>query len=242
MYWLALLLSAVFLYFAPKYTVFTEPLLVPLLLVHLFLRDNNIGRPFGKLIFFIGLFLAFLGDVLQIVINNEIFFISSLVAFMLMNTCYSISFFRMNKHMFANPWIFLFCSLLLAVIARWFINFLGDERLGDYKLPLILYIFTLVLMISLAVNLVNSKTYKKIALTWLIPGAVIFMIQNMLLATNLFHFGGQHSLYVFTIIPYGVAQYLIVKGMQKVYVNNEQGILNIEVGQHQSGSNYLPRP
>jgi uncharacterized membrane protein YhhN len=106
-YWSVLLLSAVFLYFVPKYTVFTEPLLVPLLLLHLFLRDNNIGRPFGKLIFFIGLFLAFLGDVLQVVITNEIFFISSLVAFMLMNTCYSISFFSMDKKVYRKPWIFL---------------------------------------------------------------------------------------------------------------------------------------
>jgi uncharacterized membrane protein YhhN len=216
-YWFILSLSAVFLYFIPKYTVFTEPLLVPLLLVHLFLRDNNVGKPFGKLIFFIGLFLAFLGDVLQIVINNEIFFISSLVAFMLMNTCYSISFFTMDKNMYRRPWIFLLSCTLLAAIACLFINFLGDENLGDYKMPLILYIFTLCIMVSLAVNLVNSTPFKQVAIKWLIPGAVIFMVQNMLLATNLFVFGGQHKLYVFSVIPYGIAQYLIAKGMQKVY-------------------------
>lgn len=216
-YWFVLLLSAVFLYFIPKYTILTEPLLVPLLLVHLFLRDSNIGKPFGKLIFFIGLFLAFLGDVLQVVINNEIFFISSLVAFMLMNTCYSIAFLSMDKKVYRHPWIFLLSCLVLAFIARWFIHFLGDENLGDYKMPLILYIFTLCLMISLAVSLINSDPFKKIALNWLIPGAIIFMIQNMLLATNLFRFGGQHKLYVLSVIPYGIAQYLIAKGMRKVY-------------------------
>jgi uncharacterized membrane protein YhhN len=216
-YWFVLLLSAVFLYFIPKYTVFTEPLLVPLLLLHLFLRDSNIGKPFGKFIFFIGLFLAFLGDVLQVVINNELFFISSLVAFMLMNTCYSISFFTMDKKMYQKPWIFLLSCGLLAVVARLFIDFLGDKNLGDYKMPLILYIFTLCVMISLAVNLLNSRPFKQIAIRWLIPGAVIFMIQNMLLATNLFRFGGQHKLYVLSVIPYGIAQYLIAKGMQKVY-------------------------
>jgi uncharacterized membrane protein YhhN len=217
MYWAVLLLSALSLYFIPKYTILTEPLLVPLLLLHLFLRDNNIGKPFGKLIFFIGLFLAFLGDVLQVVINNEIFFIGSLVAFMLMNTCYSISFFSMNKKMYREPWIFLLSGLILFFIARWFIHFLGDENLGDYKMPLILYIFTLSMMISLALNLANSEPFKKIAINWLIPGAIIFMIQNMLLATNLFRFGGQSKLYVFSVIPYGIAQYFIVKGMQKVY-------------------------
>ncbi|MEO8174273.1 MAG: lysoplasmalogenase family protein [Sediminibacterium sp.] len=220
-YWLVLLLSVLFLYFIPRYTVLTEPLLVPLLLLHLFLRDNNIGKPFGKLVFFIGLFLAFLGDVLQVVINNEVFFISSLVAFMLMNTCYGISFYSLNKKVFRKPWPFLSSCLVMTVIAYWFINFLGDENLGDYKMPLVLYIFTLCLMASLAVNVMNSERYKKIAVNWLIPGAVIFVLQNMLLATNLFRFGGDSKLYIFSVIPYGIAQYLIMKGMQKAYGNIE---------------------
>ncbi|MES2329870.1 MAG: lysoplasmalogenase [Bacteroidota bacterium] len=216
-YWFVLLLSAGFLYFIPRYVVLAEPLLVPILLLYLFLKDNNIGKPFGKLIFFIGLFLAFLGDVLQIVINNEIFFISSLVAFMLMNTCYSISFFSMDRKMYRRPWLFLASSAILVIIAWFFIRFLGDNNLGDYKMPLILYICTLCVMISLAVSLINSESYKKTAKHWLMPGAIIFMIQNMLLAANLFRFGGDSKFYVLTVIPYGVAQYMIVKGMQEVW-------------------------
>jgi uncharacterized membrane protein YhhN len=218
-YWIVLLLSASFLYFDPKYTILTEPLLVPLLLVYLFLKDNNIGKPLGKLIFFIGMFLAFLGDVLQVVIHNELFFISSLVAFMLMNICYSISFFSLHKTGYRRPWPFLISCIVLFFVAYFFIDFIGDDKLGDYKMPITLYIITVCLMVSLATNLTGSKLYRMITLSWLLPGAIVFLIQNMLLAINLFHFGGQHKLYIFSIIPYGIAQYLIVKGMRKVYAS-----------------------
>jgi uncharacterized membrane protein YhhN len=223
-YWVVLLLSAVALYYNPKYTAFTEPLLVPLLMLYLFLKDSNIGKPYGKLLFFIGLFLAFLGDVLQVVITNEIFFISSLVAFMLMNACYSVCFFSMFREGYRKPWPFIGSCILLAFCAVYFVDFIGDDNLGDFKIPLIIYIVTLCVMISLAVNIVGSKVYRSIALRWLIPGAIIFLIQNMILALNLFYFGGHNKWYVFSIIPYGIAQYLIAKGMYKVYSRFEYGI------------------
>jgi len=215
-YWIVLFLSAVSLYFAPQYSILTEPLLVPLLLLYMVLKDSNIGKPAGKLVFYVGMFLAFLGDVLQVVINNEIFFISSLVAFMLMNICYSISFFTLHKDGFRKPLYFLTGCILFFLAAYLFMYFLGD-KLGDYKMPIVIYIFTLCAMISLAANLTGSERYRKIALKWLLPGVLIFMVQNIILAINLFQLGGESKWYVFSIIPYGVAQYMIVRGMRKVY-------------------------
>ena len=214
-YWVVLMLSSVFLYFDLPYITITESLLVPLLLVFVLLHDNNIGRPAGKFIFYIGLILAFFGDVLQVVINNEIFFLSSLVAFMLMNICYSISFWSLNK----PGSVFLSGILLLYVTGYVFIFFFGNE-MGAYKMPVILYTCTLCAMIALAANVMSNKQHRKIAITYLLPGSIIFLIQNAILAMNLFHFGGQNRGYVFSIIPYGIAQYLMVKGMVKVYVLN----------------------
>jgi len=171
-YWIVLFLSAVFLYFVPKYVILTEPFLVPLLLLYLVLKDNNIGKPTGKLVFYVGMFLAFLGDVLQVVINNEIFFISSLVAFMLMNICYSISFFSLHKTGFRKPLYFLTGCVLFFLAAYLFMHFLGD-KLGEYKMPVVIYIFTLCAMISLAANLTGSKRYRKIAVKWLLPGVLV---------------------------------------------------------------------
>jgi len=215
-YWIVLALNCVFLYFDLPYIYITEPLLVPLLLLYLFLNDNNIGKPAGKFIFYIGLFLAFLGDTMQIVINNDVFFLSSLVAFMLMNICYSICFFSLHKKGVRKPLPLLITCTIIFLLGYCFIDFLGGE-MGDYKMPVIMYACTLCIMIALAVNVTRNKLYHQTALKYLLPGSVIFLMQNLILAMNLFHFGGHNQLYVFSIVPYGIAQYLMAKGILKVY-------------------------
>jgi uncharacterized membrane protein YhhN len=218
-YWLALLLGAVALYFDLGYLLIAEAFLMPLLLLYMFMRDSNIANPRGKLAFFTGMFFAFLGDVLQIVIENEIFFISSLVAFMLMNICYSISFLSLHKGSNSKPWLFIISCVLLAVAGYFFISLMGDEQLGDFKTPLTIYIGTLSVMIGLTINLCSTR-YRKTAYTWLFPGAVIFMIQNIALAINLFQLGSKSQLYTLSIVPYGIAQFMMVKGMYKIYHGN----------------------
>lgn len=216
-FWSDLLLSAVFLYFDLVYSFITEPLVVPLLALYLFIGDNNIAKPFGKLIFFAGMFLAFLGDVLQVAINNEIFFFGSLIAFMLMNICYSYSFYALNTTVFRKPVILLPVAAILWVMAYFFLQYLGDAAMGDFKIPLIVYMFFVSMMISLAISLLGHSVYKKLALQWLVPGVLVFMVQNIFLAINLFQLGSANRLYMFSIVPYGIAQFLIVKGMQKIY-------------------------
>jgi uncharacterized membrane protein YhhN len=208
-YWLVLVLSAAFLYFDLPYTIVSEPLLVPLLLLYALLGDSNIGKPRGKFIFYIGLLLAFAGDVLQVVISNELFFIASLVAFMLMNICYSISFYYLNQ-----PQRFFWTSFILLAFASYlFLSFFGKEMTG-YVLPMVIYMCTLAVMISLSVNVAGSERYRKIAFTYLIPGSLVFLLQNIILAINLFHLGGHNSGYVLSVIPYGIAQYMMVKGVK----------------------------
>ncbi len=58
-------------------------------LLYLLLTDKNIGKPTGKLFFDKGLTLAFFGDVFFITINDT-FFLTGMIACMLMNIFYSI--------------------------------------------------------------------------------------------------------------------------------------------------------
>lgn len=215
-YWVVLLFSTTSLFLDLRHMVITEALLMPLLMLYMFMRDGNIAHPLGKLVFFTGMFFALLGDVLQIVIDNEIFFLSSLVAFMLMNTCYSISFAHLLRGSGSKPWIFIVSCLLLGLAGYYFIRLMGDERLGYFKIPLIIYIITLGSMIALSVSLADTR-YRKTALTRLLPGALIFMLQNIFLAINLFQLGSDSKLYTLSILPYGVAQFLMVKGMRRIY-------------------------
>lgn len=214
-YWMVLLTHCVFQYFVLPYRAITKPMLVPLLLTFLLLRDGNIGKPSGKAIFYIGLFLAFFGDVLLILINDT-FFLSGMIAFMLMNVFYSISFLHLNPFKLKNSAPLFSTLLILSAMAYYIYGILADE-MGDYRMPVMVYLFSLIFMVGFAVNIASHHTHRSVALRYLIPGTLIFMIENILVAFNLFHLGANKDVYILIMFTYGLAQLLIVKGMSIAY-------------------------
>lgn len=216
-YWITIVFNCIFLYFELPYVALTSSLPVPLLLCYLLLKDPHISFPTGKFVFYIGLLFAFFGDVLQIVVNNELFFTISLVAFMLMNTCYSISFYNLNRGGLKKPLAFLAAIVVLAVLGYAFVRLL-EEEIGAYKVPLILYMSTLITMTAFVIHAARSEQYYQIAVKYLLPGTIIFIIQNIIFALNLFHLGGPSNGFIYSIIPYAIAQFLMVKGMEKAYL------------------------
>jgi uncharacterized membrane protein YhhN len=215
-YWIVLSVHCVFQFFVLPYRAVTKPMLVPLLLTYLLLKDENIGKPVGKSVFYIGLFLALFGDVLLIIINDT-FFLAGMIAFMLMNIFYSISFAYLNKPRLKSILPFFLTVVLLTGIAIFIFGYLSDE-MDDYRMPVMIYQFTLILMVAFAVNILGNDKYRSIALRYLIPGAVIFMIENILVAFNLFHWDKNKDIYVIVMLTYGSAQYLMVRGILKAYL------------------------
>jgi uncharacterized membrane protein YhhN len=214
-YWIVLATHLAFQYFELPYRAVTKPMLVPLLLMYLLLKDGNIGKPTGKALFYIGLFLAFFGDVLLILINDT-FFLSGMIAFMLMNIFYSLSFLCLSPFKLKKSLPFFLALAVLAVLAVKIYGALAEE-MGDYRMPVLIYLFSLIFMIGFAINITNNKEHRKTAFRFLIPGAVIFMIENILVAINMFHLGGNKDVYVAVMATYGTAQYLIVKGMREAF-------------------------
>jgi uncharacterized membrane protein YhhN len=180
------------------------------------INDDNIGKPRGKSIFYIGMFLAFFGDVLLIIINDT-FFLSGMIAFMLMNFVYSAAFFCIHKLSFGRILPFVLSLASLSYLAYWFNGYLGNE-LGDYQMPILGYMISLAIMISFSINITTSQKYCIVAINWLIPGTLVFLIENMLVALNKFHLGGNKDVYVLIMFTYGLAQYLMVKGIRRIYL------------------------
>lgn len=195
---------------------------MPLLLLYIFLNDDNIASPPTKLFFYGGLFLAFLGDVCHLVVQNHLFFISSLVAFMLMNSCYSIAFYNLNRKGLRKPFPFLLTSLLLVIMGYVFLQILGDRLADGYRLPLIIYMATLIAMAALVINAANSEENYEIVVRYLLPGVLLFIIQNVIFAWNLFGEGGHSQGFVYSIIPYSIAQFLLAKGILKLYLTKNK--------------------
>lgn len=215
-FWLVLLLHCVFQYLQLPYVAVTKPMLTPLLFLHLLLHDNNIGYPKGKFIYYVGLILAFFGDVMLILINDT-FFLSGMIAFMLMNLLYSFSFLQMNRLSKSSILPLTITVAFLVFIANAFYRFLGNE-MGRYKVPVLVYMLTLAVMIAFAVNVAGNIRYKRAAINYLIPGVLVFLVENVLVAANKFHYDRDKDIFVIVMLTYGLAQYLIVKGMQKIYL------------------------
>ena len=219
-FWIALTVHCVFQYFQSPYIAATKPLLVPLLLTFLLLRDNNIGRPAGKFVFYVGLFLALFGDILLITVNVT-FFLSGMIVFMVMNLCYAFCFYQLSRLRTSTILPFVFTALILAGIGYWLFSFLGD-RLGDYRIPIIIYMVTVSVMICLAVNIVVNPVYRSAALQYFIPGSLVFLCENLLVAVNRFYFESNKNLYIPVIISYAFAQFLFAKGIQKAFLTGEE--------------------
>jgi uncharacterized membrane protein YhhN len=218
-YWTILLVHCCFLYWGLDYVAATKPLFVPLLLLFLLLKDRAIDKPFGKFIFYIGLFLAFFGDVLLIFINDT-FFLSGMIAFMMTNLCYSISFSRLSPLRWKNS-LPVFITLIMLAFVGYSLDSFLKAKMGDYRVPIIVYMCTVSLMIACAVNIAANNELRRLALRYFIPGAMIFLLENTLIALNRFHFNSDKHLYVAVMVTYALAQYLFVKGISKAYPSFE---------------------
>ncbi len=218
-FWIILLIHCVLQHFHLPYVAITKPFLVPLLLLHIILKDNNIGKPAGKFIFYIGLMLAFLGDV-QLIIINDTFFLSGMIAFLFVNLFYSFTFLSMAEFRMRKVLPVLGAVILLAFTGEWVMYFIGDE-LGGYRYPVIAYMIAISITTVTAVNVAGNEKYREAALQYLIPAAIVFVIENGLVAVNKFHYKSNKDLFVLVMFTYGLAQFLFVKGVLKAYLQKD---------------------
>ncbi len=215
-FWIILLIHCMFQYFQLPYVAVTKPMLVPLLLLHLLLHDNNIGRPAGKFIFYIGLMLAFLGDV-QLIIINDTFFLGGMIAFLFVNLFYSYSFLSLAQFRMRKVLPVLATLILLIFLGEWLMGYI-EEKLGDYKIPVIAYMVAIAITTMTAVNVAADEKYREVAKQYFIPAVVIFLLENALVALNKFHWNRDKDVFVLVMLTYGWAQYLFVKGILKAYL------------------------
>lgn len=168
------------------------------------------------MIFYIGLFLTFFGDILLILLN-DLFFLSGMIAFMLMNVCYSISLTYIQP-LQLKRWLPLSITTLVLVLAAYVFHHIMKDELGQYAMPVNFYMVTVSIMVILAVNVAFNNEKKKIALRYLIPGVLIFLLENMLVAINKFHFDHQKDIFALVMFLYGLARFLLVMGFAKIFL------------------------
>lgn len=168
----------------------TKPFLLPILTAYYIC-----SVPKANFLFLTGLVMSFFGDLFLMLPDG---FIPGLASFLIAHIIYILTF----KPLFKHKNLFLIPLIITFVIGLfWFLY----PNLGVMKLPVLLYAITIGTMLYVAIG--TKKT-------WLIIGAVLFVISDSILALNLFY---KHSTLggLCVMFSYVIAQYCLVKGMIK---------------------------
>jgi uncharacterized membrane protein YhhN len=198
--------------------LFTKPLLVIFLFAWFMLSSVK----FSPLRYSIAaaLFFSWMGDVFLLMeAKGAGWFMAGLGSFLLAHMMYILFFLKLRRKQLAqqplNPYI-------IAVVAVYAISLFGFlyPHIGNLKLPVGIYAFTIATMLVIAAHSFNKSTQN--AASYCIPGAALFVISDSLLALNKFYhpfpFAGSCIM-----LTYGLAQFAITKGSLLYLAGEKKG-------------------
>ena len=193
----------------PQQRVYSKFILVPILMWYLFKSPESDKPLKGMWRAYLGLFFSWVGDVLLIG-EGPSFFLSGMIAFITAHVYYSLFFIQTVPVKKETAAVFYKTLIGLSVVCG-VLFLLLRSALGAYQVPILLYMLFISLMASLAVHTTSNPAYKNFALQTFVPGALLFVISDALLATNKFY----AHLPVFDLgvmLAYAGAQYFLTKG------------------------------
>jgi len=185
----------------------TKPLLVSSLIIF-FLKQNLHQDTKTKQLVLSALIFSLLGDIfLMFTETNSLFFTGGLLAFLTAHVMYILVFLKKRN----NTKKALQFMLLLLVYAIGLFYFLKDG-LGDLFIPVIIYMFVILMMVTTAFLREGSVSKNSYILVFL--GAVFFITSDSLLALNKFYSPLPLS-GIWIMTTYSIAQLFIVLGLKK---------------------------
>ncbi|CAA9203089.1 hypothetical protein FLA105534_04417 [Flavobacterium bizetiae] len=190
--------------------LYLKPALIPLLGFGVYFH-----RKFpSKNILLSALLFSWIGDVILLFADiAEIYFILGLLSFLIAHLSYCVLF---NKQIIGeiqiNKILFAVGSLVIAFYLTAMILVL-IPRLGELKIPVIIYAAVISTMLLFAFN--GYLIWKKPGALYIFLGAVAFVASDSILAFDKFYAPIQKSSF-FIMLTYLVAQYLIVVGIIKL--------------------------
>jgi len=194
------------------YQHITKLMLIPILFIYLILNVKKDAYQTSKTIIYIGLFASFLGDLFLIFTGNG-YFLAGMAAFLITHICYTIFFLKANNVKFNKATEFVIATIVVTIVAIKLLGFL-KPYLGELALPVKIYMAAICIMTATAANLLGDKKLKNLGLTYFLPGALLFVLSDSVLAINMFLYKDT-ILKVVVMLSYGYAQCLIVQGFAK---------------------------
>lgn len=194
-----------------RFRFYSKLLLIPILLTLFLLNFKGIKDRF-YILPIIALLGSFAGDLL-LAFDGAQFFLWGMLGFMSTHICNSIYFYSMHPLKLTKSKIaqltLLFLSITCAIVI-----FIIKDNAGSFFIPIIVYMILIAFMAVLASNLTDSPIYKQASIQYFIPGAILFIMSDGLLAINKFNLQDP-SLDIFVMLTYGLAQLFLVMGYYK---------------------------
>ena len=197
-----------------NFRFYSKLLLIPILFI-LFLMNYQGTK--GKYYFLpiIALMGSFAGDLL-LAFDGAQFFLWGMLGFMVTHICNSIYFYALHPLDIRKSKIALLALLFLSITCS-IVIFIIKDNAGSFLIPIIKYMFLIALMSILASNLADASIYNHASIQFFIPGAILFIMSDGLLAINKFNLQDP-SLDIFVMLTYGLAQLFLVMGYYKVKI------------------------
>lgn len=201
----------------PQYWAETisKPLLMPVLAIYFVSELKGYQSDFKKWIL-LALLFSWGGDVLLMFQEKQsIFFLLGLSSFLLAHIFYIVFFHkvRLQEAIKGNPWLLIIVVIYYAALISWL-----SPYLGDMKLPVRVYGIVISFMLMLAMHMLFLRN--KSAGSWMMAGALLFVVSDSVLAINNFYQNFELA-GVLIMLTYGFAQLLIVQGAIK-YLRGKQ--------------------
>lgn len=217
LFWLALLIDCFFIVTErTEYRIYTKTLLVPLLLLRIYIESKETKHENSKILTNLAFFFCFIGDFLLIKdSDNSGNFIFGVSAFLIAQLFFIVFFYRLKrftaKHrvstLITGSFVTIYIILLLYII--W-----GNVSMQNLQIPVAVYAVILGVMLISAINTIKNRSIKRIALSYFIPGAGLFVLSDSILAINKF----SHPFYygsIAVMLTYGGAIFLLATGIAR---------------------------
>lgn len=189
------------------YHYFAKPLILLSLIFFFWKHGLHLSKK-AKRFTFLALFFSLIGDILLMFVDiSTNFFILGLISFLLAHIMYVLVFLSKKNRKTKT----LLLIILLLIFSSVLFYFLKDG-LGDLLLPVLVYMFVILLMVISAFSRKGSVPKRSYILVFL--GALFFITSDSLLALNKFYSPLPLS-NISIMFTYSIAQLFIVFGLKK---------------------------
>jgi uncharacterized membrane protein YhhN len=215
-FWLLLVIDCVLILEGmPDYRIYTKTLLIPVLLISIYSTSLETKHRRSKVLVNLAFFFCFLGDFFLLNYSDNTYFILGLSSFLMAHIFFITFFYRLKK--FSNKYrLFLFGWGVLIFGYVGFLLFLiwNGVTLQSIQIPVVAYAIVLGLMLLTAAHSINNKSIKRLAGSYFVPGALLFVISDSMLALNKFAISFQYG-DVIVMVTYAGAIFMLAMGVIK---------------------------